>query len=1132
MKTIVDLLHQPITHALGWTLLHFLWQGAALGALLGAALGVWRRTSANTRYIAACVTLLCMALAPTITFCQLTERPLPRASMSTVVAPAIGDTVSVGRAAEAPMTSATAPLNVETLQSRMERFSRQLEIALPWLVAAWLAVVLVLSARLFAGWLCVGRLKKGVAESLDELWKEKLDTLIRQLKITRPVRLFKSVLVEVPTVIGWLRPVILLPAGVLTNLSPAQLEAILAHELAHIRRHDYLVNLLQKIVETFLFYHPAVWWVSRQIEQEREHCCDDLTVAVCGDRIAYARALAALEGLRGGPGQLSLAASGGPLLQRIRRLLGVPAKASPSGWWLAGTITLLAIAGFLVAGRHDTVADETRPIPSSYSLLYGRLDVNETARIVVKLQELNIPYRVRGEGTSIYVPARKIHTTRMELAKNGMPRNPRVGVEVQPSAIPQISSVEGLQSENVSISDVSGDAGRFLAKPADIGESQSANKNQVQTSDLEQDAKLLAELGKLDEADLKLKLAPSLRAGERTNSLKLAEVTGKTDQDEKNERTTNEGAAGPEKAWNVPLARTNFVYSGKGRQKIYQKLNSIILPEVLYDGVPLAEVVKHLSEEARKLDPEKHGINFIINSQIDLPEPGQASNVVELANGKPSSPLAAAEPVDLKKVLIRITPPLHNIRLADVIDVVSKTADKPLSYSVEDYAVVFTQRSAAPTELFTRTFKVTPTTFMENFREFQNDASVFTNFTEAVRMVFRKAGVDFPVHLVEPGAPSIEASPLPSGKALLGNPSTGIIFVRASLEELDVIEKAIQVLNSAPPQVRLEVKMVELSDSDAKALGFDWILGWQPARVTSGAPPPSSISTNTSDGQGAASRSTNPPAIATITSIMTDAQFQEVVRGLERRPDFQELIRERERGSNHPALTSSAAPVVTGTLTDAQFRVVIGALEQRPGTDVLSFPTVTTLSGRQARIEVTEKKTIVFGAGAQTNSTSGPGKTENHGGVLYETKQVSTGPSIDLIPNLAADGRSMLMTITPNLVEFLGYDDPGPFRVQAQSSTNAGVGTPLKAVLPLPRFRVRQVTASVSVPDGHTIVLGGGPSVDTVKMKDKVPVLGDIPLLGRFFRHESTGTIRKNLIIFVTPTIIDAAGNPVHPPAK
>ncbi|MBI4327659.1 MAG: hypothetical protein HY674_20700 [Chloroflexi bacterium] len=135
----------------------------------------------------------------------------------------------------------------------------------------------------------------------------------------------------------------------------------------------------------------------------------------------------------------------------------------------------------------------------------------------------------------------------------------------------------------------------------------------------------------------------------------------------------------------------------------------------------------------------------------------------------------------------------------------------------------------------------------------------------------------------------------------------------------------------------------------------------------------------------------------------------------------------------------------------------------------------------------------------------------------FETEQVPVGTSVDIIPLVSADGSSIRMTIMPSFVEFLGYDDP-----------EKG-----KPPVPRPRFRLRQTVASVTVADGQTVVLGGIPDLaatDMVKFKDKVPVLGDIPLLGRLFRNESTQAVRKNLILFVTLTLIDPAGNPIHPP--
>jgi general secretion pathway protein D len=142
---------------------------------------------------------------------------------------------------------------------------------------------------------------------------------------------------------------------------------------------------------------------------------------------------------------------------------------------------------------------------------------------------------------------------------------------------------------------------------------------------------------------------------------------------------------------------------------------------------------------------------------------------------------------------------------------------------------------------------------------------------------------------------------------------------------------------------------------------------------------------------------------------------------------------------------------------------------------------------------------------------------------------VPLGPALDVIPYVASDGFTIQMTLIPTLTEFLGYDDPGPFLPQAQSVAGNTLGTPLVAQLPLPRFRARYVVTTCEVWDGQTVVLGGLITDNVQKIKDKVPVLGDLPFLGRFFRSESSLSEKKNLIIFVTPTIIDPAGNRVHP---
>jgi beta-lactamase regulating signal transducer with metallopeptidase domain len=195
--------------------------------------------------------------------------------------------------------------------------------------------------------------------------------------VSRPVRLCQSLLVEVPTVIGWLRPVILVPVRALTGLAPQQLEALLAHELAHIRRHDYLVNLLQTIVETLLFYHPAVWWVSHQVRVERENCCDDMAVAACGDVLVYARALAELEQLRTGGGDtpaLAVAASGGSLMERVGRLVKLPPpRTHRSSSWLAGLSTIVAILCVWAGAGESGIKASSKVVAFSAPSVLGRV---------------------------------------------------------------------------------------------------------------------------------------------------------------------------------------------------------------------------------------------------------------------------------------------------------------------------------------------------------------------------------------------------------------------------------------------------------------------------------------------------------------------------------------------------------------------------------------------------------------------------------------------------------------------------------------------------------------------------------------------------------------------------------------
>jgi beta-lactamase regulating signal transducer with metallopeptidase domain len=213
---------------------------------------------------------------------------------------------------------------------------------LPRLVMAWLAGVVLLSLRLarrvaMASTLVTTGVQK-VRSDVDAM----VGRLAERLAIARAVRVVQSSLARVPAVVGWWRPVVVLPASIALGLAAADLEALLAHELAHVRRHDYLVNVLQSVVEVVFFYHPAAWWLSHRVRVEREFCCDDLAIAACGDRLRYASALRHLELLRR-VDAMALAATDGSLVARVRRILDGTGRERTQPGWIAAALVALSM---------------------------------------------------------------------------------------------------------------------------------------------------------------------------------------------------------------------------------------------------------------------------------------------------------------------------------------------------------------------------------------------------------------------------------------------------------------------------------------------------------------------------------------------------------------------------------------------------------------------------------------------------------------------------------------------------------------------------------------------------------------------------------------------------------------------
>ena len=350
-------MNREFTDALGWALIHFLWQGVAIALLAGLANAVLRRASANARYVVSCGALVLMLIVPAVTFLAIYSE---------------GQSNPVVLTAPAPMERAAAGQTTKPVAAEPE-----MPAYLPVLVQIWLCGVALLSLRSFGGWVIAQRLKRRKVTTANETVQRAARRLAARLAIRRTVRVFESAVAEVPGVIGWLRPVILMPASAVTAMSPEQIELLVAHELAHIRRYDYLVNLIQTAVETVLFYHPAVWWVSAQIRAEREHCCDDLAVQACGDAVAYVRTLAALEGLRSRQLGLAVAADGGSLLARIQRLAKgdrVRRRHTPPAWIGAVIpVAVVLLAFFAVQPKPVSAVDTSQGsgVPANNGYLAG-----------------------------------------------------------------------------------------------------------------------------------------------------------------------------------------------------------------------------------------------------------------------------------------------------------------------------------------------------------------------------------------------------------------------------------------------------------------------------------------------------------------------------------------------------------------------------------------------------------------------------------------------------------------------------------------------------------------------------------------------------------------------------------------
>jgi hypothetical protein len=615
----------------------------------------------------------------------------------------------------------------------------------------------------------------------------------------------------------------------------------------------------------------------------------------------------------------------------------------------------------------------------------------------------------------------------------------------------------------------------------------------VDAGTLVQNGKFLYEAGKLDEAQAQLrealKLDPdSTAAYYYLNLIQQAKISREYAAHQVDTQTR---MADVEKRWVLPnssaalpvpnaYATNTLTFTGAGRQVIIAKLDKIHLDNVNLDGLPLSEVIRYLHEQSVLRDPDRKGINFLINPNADQSGPAIAASgtglglegigggmaggygggmgaqpgmnerpaiaggAVDPATGLPiATPTTAAnggESLDVSTVTIKI-PSLTDVRLAEVLEAICLVADHPIKYSILDFGVVFSAKGPETPTLFTREFKVDPNTFYSGLESVgalsfgssssqngggggnqgggggggggnngsQNTGAVVgivNPFAGSANMRstgngqgggggggggqgqgannplnggggaqggggnMNSGGLNYVTQITLASQVSAAARAYftalgvnllnPVGKAVFFNDKSGILLVRATEQDLDMIDRAIQALNRVAPQVHIKARFIEVEQDDNKALGFDWYLGQfnmggSDVVGTGGSSPSLTVPTSAANPLGAF------PGNTTASLVPGTANDQLVTSGL--------------RNSSMPTLGT-----ITGIMTDPNFRVALKALEQRSGVENLGEPEATTTSGRQTQMRATSVVSVVtslsFQQGTSTAPTTGNGTTQ------------------------------------------------------------------------------------------------------------------------------------------------------------
>jgi beta-lactamase regulating signal transducer with metallopeptidase domain len=995
-------------------------------------------------------------------------------------------------------------------------------------IAAWLLAISAVMSLTLLGWLLVRwwQITRQVHRTktsarLTALAGEAKKIINTKLKVQAKLTTNSMS----PAVCGLFRPAILIPQSIVDNFSDEQLRAVLLHELIHLRRRDVWLNFVQALLQIFYWWHPLVWLANARIRRVREEAVDDdVMLALRDEAESYAPTLLevaklALNRPLASLGLVGILESRHALRQRIERLLDFrpPRQAGLTLVSLFGILAFTVVA-VPMGSAPSPVELQTLPAPAAIADENTNTDTTKITGILSDPNFRAVLHALEQRNGTDLLPEPEVTTTSghavnrirtdnisapmglsattlsvgqntnqpsvlitgfiyqmrnvdFEKIVSGLKFNPAgPGLDswwsaspekfsqlvenlkssgLQPITRPRVQTWSGMRAAMYVGNGTNGIefdytplvGGRMIdltiqGKVIDAkGNETVTNQFNAKTS-VDNYGGIVIHTKNLDDSDennvvvitgvqlvtnsLSTKTGANtvdkkIEAGQFVQDAKLDYEMGKLDAAERLLKSAllvdAENNAAKYYLGLVQSARQTprVIKTNEGRQEIIQKLKTIRLDSVVFEAVPLGGIVRILHEQSKILDPDRRGINFMIN-----PNPDQiAAPIIDPLTGLPTTNRAVIDS-GLTLTPITINPPLTNISLGDVLDALVLVAPEPIHYSIEDYAIVFSA-GKPPTPFYSRHFRVGTNTFVSALKA--RTGSATNSVSQMASIYFSKIGVDLNV----------------PGKSAFFNDRLGELFVRATSSDLDKIEQSIvEMPHSDEPQIHIKARFLE-------------------------------VPKGTLDG------------LALATNVTNQAVQSNQVAGL------------------------------VGILTDKNFRTLLHNLEARPGVETLAEPEVVTTSGRQTQIRATLVRSMVTNFVFQETSTNSA--------IFPQMGTIETGPVLDEAASVLPDGYMIDLKTTASLMEFVGYDTP-------TNSTIAYNSKGEKIDLPkvLPRFREQYATAHLQLWDNQTVVLG--------KFEDHSTV-GGVPPDGVMVGPKP-GVIDKQLLVFITVTIVDSAGNRIH----